>query len=311
MFDQAHFRDTILQTFGEQGRQWLDDLPGLVDGCCQRWSVHLDTPFLLSYNFVAPGIRDDGSRVVLKVGVPNPELLSEMAALRIYDGRGAARLLESDVTRGAMLLERVLPGRMLSELQDDEEATRIIARTMRRLWRPLSLEQACLFPDISRWVKALFQLETEPVIRELRFEPRRKDGSFLSMVDRDKGMAKDLLASQGERVLLHGDLHHDNILSAGGESWLAIDPKGVAGAREFEVGPLTYNPWQRVTVWPDLQSILGRRLDILVAELGFDRQRLLAWSFVETVLSMTWSIDDNDPQWDHIMPVADALLSLQ
>jgi streptomycin 6-kinase len=85
---------------------------------------------------------------------------------------------------------------------------------------------------------------------------------------------------------------------------LVIDPKGVAGEREFEVGPMMYNPWQTVLDWPDLKAILSRRVDILVEALGFDRQRLLGWGLVGAVLSMLWSIEEHAPDWDTIIPVA-------
>ena len=317
MFDQPHFRKSVLQTFGSRGQEWLANLPALVTTCCQRWSISLGQPFLLSYNFVAPGLRSDGTPVVLKTGVPNPELLSEMAALRIYGGQGAARLLEEDADLGAMLLEHILPGQMLSHLEDDAGATRIIASVMRRLWRPLSPEQASLFPDLTRWLRALFRLELHSESRFSNPESpsegtfATRDGAlFTSLLEQARVMATGLLSSQGEIVLLHGDLHHDNILSAGREPWLAVDPKGVAGEREFEVGPMMYNPWQRVLDDPDLKSVLSRRLDILVEELGLDRQRLLAWSFVEAALSMAWSLEDHDPYWDRLLPLAKALLEL-
>jgi streptomycin 6-kinase len=124
--------------------------------------------------------------------------------------------------------------------------------------------------------------------------------------DRANGIRREFLASPGETVLLHGDLHHDNVLRAAREPWLVIDPKGVAGEREFEVGPLMYNPWQRLLEWPNLKAILSRRVDILVEVLGFDRQRLLGWALVGAVLSMLWSIEDHAPDWDAIMPVAQA-----
>jgi streptomycin 6-kinase len=296
------FRENVTQIFGEKGRDWLDHLPGLIDSCCQHWSVKLDAPFPLSINFVAPGLRADGRPVVLKVGVPNPELISEMAALRIYDGRGVVQLLEADAYRGVMLLERVTPGGMLSDLQDDEEATRIIARMMQRIWRPLTPEQAKPFPTLERWTDAF---------RRLRKVYNGGCGTFPKAIfDRAEGLLHEFLATQGEIVLLHGDLHHDNILRAEREPWLVIDPKGVAGEREFEVGPLMYNPWQRILDWPDPRSILSRRLDILVEELGFERERLVGWGFVGSVLSMAWSLEDHSPQWNQIMPITDALYDL-
>jgi len=90
----------------------------------------------LSFTYVAPAQRKDGSSVVLKLGVPNDELTSEIDALRIYAGRGAVRLLESEADQGALLLERLQPGTMLSPISNDEQATRIAASVMEEVWRP-------------------------------------------------------------------------------------------------------------------------------------------------------------------------------
>jgi streptomycin 6-kinase len=236
------------------------------------------------------------------LGVPDPELLSEMAALRLYAGQGAVRLLESDAEHGAMLLERVLPGTMLSDLLDDEQATRILAGVMRRAWRPLTPQQAQPLFTLERWTDALNRLRQTYHGGSGPFPPQ--------MFERAERLRRDLLASQGQLGLLHGDLHHDNVLRAERQPWLLIDPKGLAGEREFEVGPLMYNPWQRLLDWPDLRRITARRVDILVEELGFDRQRVLAWGYVGALLSMTWSIESHDPQWNRIMPVAEALAEL-
>jgi streptomycin 6-kinase len=299
---QPHFQKIILQSFGERGRAWLENLPALLEDCCQRWDVRLGEPYALSYNYVAPGMRADGSRVVFKVGVPHPELFSEMAALKVYAGRGVAQLLESDPEHGAMLLECVSPGGMLSELGDDDEATRILAGRMRRIWRPLTPDQARPFYSLWRWTAAFSRL---------RERYNGGPGPFpAAMLERAEGLRNELLQSQGEIGLLHGDLHHDNVLRAQREPWLVIDPKGLAGEREFEVGPLLYNPWMRILTWPDLKSIQARRVDILVDELGFDRSRVAAWGFVEAVLSMIWSLEEHAPDWDEIMPVAEAMQSL-
>ncbi len=114
----------MLALHGSKGKVWLEQLPALLDSLCRRWSLAIEQPLRdLSYNFVAQAWRHDGTPVMLKVGVPNDELLSEIAALRHYDGRGCVMLLEADVELGAMLLERLEPGTMLVAL-DDDRATR-------------------------------------------------------------------------------------------------------------------------------------------------------------------------------------------
>jgi len=88
------FQQTVSEVYGERGVQWLRGLPDLIADCEGRWDLRVLAPFELSYNYVTPAVRSDGMPVILKLGVPNPELTSEIQALQCFDGRGAARLLE-------------------------------------------------------------------------------------------------------------------------------------------------------------------------------------------------------------------------
>jgi streptomycin 6-kinase len=90
------FAQTIHDIYGERGRLWLEQLPDLISQCEKRWSIRILSPYPLSYNYVAPALGADGSTMVFKAGVPNPELNNEMEALRLHDGRGIVRLFASD-----------------------------------------------------------------------------------------------------------------------------------------------------------------------------------------------------------------------
>ena len=102
-----------------------------------------------------------------------------------------------------------------------------------------------------------------------------------------------------ETFLLHGDLHHLNILSRGESEWVAIDPKGVIGEKAFEMGPLLYNPIPDLLRNPDVEDIIKDRINILESGTGVDRNRIISWSFVRAVLSSIWSIEDRteDPEY--------------
>src|SRR5690349_22403721 len=103
-------RKNVLGVFGAKGAAWLEGLPLHLAELERRWRIAVGPPFpMLSFNYVAPAELEDGTRVVLKTGVPSPGLLQEMAALRHYDGRGSVRMLRGSVRLGAMLLERVEP----------------------------------------------------------------------------------------------------------------------------------------------------------------------------------------------------------
>jgi streptomycin 6-kinase len=294
------FARTVTDLHGQEGIEWLDRLPSLLAACARRWSLAILPPFEpLSYNYVAPAIRSDGAGVVLKVGFPHPELLTELAALRLYDGRGSVRLLDADPEQGILLLERLNPGTQLLALADDEQATSIAAQVMRQLWRPAPPDHP--FPTVARWASGLQRLR------------QRFDGGVgpfpLVWVERAERLFDELLASMGEPVLLHGDLHHYNILAAERQPWLALDPKGVIGEPEYEVGALLRNPLHILSM-PQPGRLLERRVAQLAAELGFDRQRLVAWAVAQAVLSAWWSFEGHGRGWERAIACAELLSAL-
>jgi streptomycin 6-kinase len=252
----------------ERGRIWIDPLPAILDEFAQRWSLKLGVPFELSFNYVVPARRADGTEAVLKLGFPNRELLSEMHALQVFDGRGMVQLLEADFDCQTFLLERVRPGIELITLeQDDDTVVRIAAQVMQQYWCPVKSERPLLTVEI--WTAGL---------AKLRSYYSGTTGPFPEhLVDAAEGIFAQFIPNQGERILLHGDLHHWNILSATRQPWLAIDPKGVIGEREYDTGAILRNPWGKRYDFRELKRIQARRVDILCEMLGFDRDRVLSW----------------------------------
>lgn len=218
------FTRTITGVFGARGMAWLQNLSALVAQCERRWSLTVLPPYQLSYNYVAPARRADGAMAVLKLGVPNPELTTEIAAMQLYDGIGAARLRDADAEQSFLLLEQLWPGTPLVEMEDDAAATAIAAHVMRQLWRPVPAGSP--FPNVRRWARSLYSLRercagtTGPLPEWL--------------VDRTVRLYDELLASAAAPVVLHADLHHWNILAAERAPWLALDPKGVIGEPAYE-----------------------------------------------------------------------------
>lgn len=294
------FARTTMALHGAAGDAWLADLPKLVARLAARWGLAVAPPFPeLSYNYVAPAVMGDGQAVVLKVGVPNRELDAEIAALRHYGGRGAVRLLAADAEAGALLLERLLPGTMLVEERDDDQATAIAAEVMRALWQPAPAEHG--FPTVADWAKGL---------ERVRATFDGGTGPFPErLVGLADGLFAELLASEEAPVLLHGDLHHYNILRAERAPWLAIDPKGIVGERGFEVYAWLYNPLPKDDAG-DLRRLLPRRLDIFAERLGLDKRRLAAWGLAGTLLSSWWSYEDQGRVGERALGVAAALAAL-
>ena len=289
------FARHIVEVWGDEGAAWLRQLPDLVAEYADRWALTVAPPFdNLSYNYVAPAARADGTACVLKLGVPRQELVTEIEALRLFGGRGAVELLEADAERGVLLLERLTPGTPLSRLADDDQATAVAAEVMRGLWR--RPPPAHPFPHVADWLRGFGRLR------------QRFDGGTgpldARLVGQAEALAADLLASTETETVLHGDLHHANILRAARQPWLAIDPKGVIGDPVYEVGALLRNPSPQLDRHPDPVRLTRRRVDLLAERLGFDRRRIVGWGLAQAVLSAWWSIEDEGHGWEGAMRVA-------
>jgi streptomycin 6-kinase len=293
----GEFRKTILETFGESGAAWLSGLPALIRACEEQWDLRVGDPMPLSYNYVAEAVSMDGVPLVLKLGVPNTELTSEIQALQYFDSRGAVRLLDADPDNGILLMERLIPGRPLEELPDDNQATEIAAGVMRRLWRSVPSEQNLLTQE--QWTAGLARLRAE-------FDGG--SGPFPeAMVARAEGLFAELIASTTSRVLLYGDLHYWNILSSERQDWLAIDPKGVVGDPAFEPSAWLLNSKPPELIGLELRRQLLRRVDQFADLLTLDRARLLGWGYARAVLSAWWSCEDHGYGWEHALAVAEGL----
>ena len=120
----------------------------------------------------------------------------------------------------------------------------------------------------------------------------------------------ELLGSMAAPVLLHGDLHHGNILAAERQPWLALDPKGVIGEPAYEVGAWLRNPWPGLLAGPHPRQILVQRVAQFVAELGCDRARIVGWGRAQAVLSAWWNFEDHGDGWAWGMACAELLAAL-
>lgn len=121
--------------------------------------------------------------------------------------------------------------------------------------------------------------------------------------------AKELLSNQGEPAMLHGDLHHYNILQHQSE-WLAIDPKGIIGEREFEIGAFLRNPFF-VVEDPLETKELARNLDWVIDLTAFNRERVLCWCIIQAILCVCWYVEDTMLEKAHqLTAYAERLYSL-
>lgn len=275
-------RENIELYFGDKGREWINDLPKLLAEKAREWSLSLEDPYEnLSINFVTRASQGSVA-AVLKMGVPNKEIKSEINALKYFNGNAAVRLLQYDIDKGALLLERILPGTPLRDIGNETEAMEIAASVIKRFQRPIDSQHE--FITLKEWFRAMYELrsrfdrETGPIPQELFAQAESE--------------LEELLRTTEKSVLLHGDCHHDNIVLSEDRGWLVIDPKGIVGDPAFEVSAYVRNPSDRLSE-SDLRKLIPARIEQLSKLLALSPERIFAWGLLESILSVCWCIEEN------------------
>ncbi|OAI30086.1 hypothetical protein A1351_23105, partial [Methylosinus sp. R-45379] len=195
------------------------------------------------------------------------------ALLSWWDGNGAARVLAHDGE--ALLMERATGSRSLVDLVRngrDDEATLIVCDVVRRLHGRRSTKMIGLSPLVARF-------------RSLWDAAERYDGIWAVAA----GAARRLLAEPRDVAVLHGDVHHGNILDFGARGWLAIDPKGLSGERGYDYANILCNPDEATSTAP---GRLARQATLIAQASGIEYRRLLEWTLAHAALSAAWFLED-------------------
>lgn len=279
------FIKKIITLRGDQGKKWLESIPQIIKQYEQKWNIQSFSPFQLSYNYVAPAKTSSGQFAVLKISFPdNKEFISEIESLKFYNGEGAIRVLKEDRDNYTALLEKAEPGEPVKNVTPERKQITIISDLLKKLHKPIPTENN-IFPTISNWAKSFdiylekFSIKNGPV-------PQR-------IFEKAKEIFIEYPKDKKEQVLLHGDLHTDNILSSQ-RGWLVIDPKGVIGEREFELGACLRNPYYDYPKGSDYKKLETEKILQFSEELGFDKVRIRNWAFACAVISLLWFLEDEN-----------------
>ena len=260
------------------------ELPNRLQEYAREWSVSVEHSFETESSIIAFGSRDHQAVVLKVVKQPGDEWHSG-EILEAFDGNGVARVHHR--VPGGVLMERLRPGSSLVDLSlngRDEEATDILADVIRQTsarassMSPLELPQHC--PTVHDWARSFD-----------RYLATRDDQIPMDLVAAGQRVYLGLCASQRQPILLHGDLQHYNVLLDADRGWLAIDPKGVVGEIEYEIGAALRNPFEQPVLFLS-RSTIERRLGQFTSRLNLNYERALAWGFAQAVLSAIWNIED-------------------
>jgi streptomycin 6-kinase len=223
-------------------------------------------------------VRCDGEPAILKVSHA-PEEIAGGALMEWWGGDGAARVLARE--GDALLLERATGARSLAEMArggDDDAATRILCAAGDALHAPRPSPPPDTLVPLERWVRQLWPAA-------------EAHGGFYA---KSAAAMRQLLAEPREVSVVHGDLHHGNVLDFGPRGWLAIDPKGVLGERSYDYPHIIMNPDVETATAP---GRLARRVQVICEAARVEPRRLLQWIVAYAGLSACWTLGDGDDPW--------------
>ncbi|KGM44724.1 aminoglycoside phosphotransferase family protein [Neobacillus niacini] len=273
----SEFQEKITNAFGHAGKAWIDSLEQRVETYLQKWELTSEGPVdNLSYNFVLKVRDSNGTPLILKLGVPNFDTRNEMVTLKAYNGEGCAQLLKSDPENGVMLLERIVPGTMLSAERDEMVVIENFIKVCKAIRRPVPGGTST--PSLTHWFDGL-----------TRYRNAGEGPISLEHVQLAEEFFQEVMETSKGPELLHGDLHHENILYSEEKGWMAIDPKGVAGDPYFDVVSFLINQLESKA---DPKSTLKLRVDTISEQMGLDRQRLLKAAIALGTLYACWGVED-------------------
>jgi streptomycin 6-kinase len=280
------FEMKIIGAFGQTGKEWLGKLESLVYTYLKKWKLQSEGAVEnLSYNYVLKVIDDSGNRAILKLGIANYDFGNEIRTIQTYNGSGCAKLIKADSENGVMLLEHLQPGTMLTEVEE-----LLAIKNFSYVWTVLrrKVEENADHPSIADWMQAFDRYLEKYYTNE---GPLSKHFVFLA-----KNYFNEIASSSDNNDLLHGDLHHENILYSNNYGWLAIDPKGVKGDTYFDfISFLTNQLFNK----PDPRQLLEQRVFLLCEEMQLNKERLLKAAVAMSTLYACWGIEDSDSEWEN------------
>jgi streptomycin 6-kinase len=245
----------------------------MFDRYLKRWELKADGEAFVSLNGNLLPVRHHGMPAMLKISQA-PEEQAGNLLMAWWDGEGAAPVLAHDGE--ALLMERASGSLSLVHMAScgqDDEATRILCAVVDRLHAPRA-KSAPAFAPLAQRFEALWSAAA----------------THRGVFDQCAKTARELLDAPRDARVLHGDIHHGNVLDFGPKGWLAIDPKGLCGERGFDYANIFCNPDSDSALAP---GGFARRIVIVAQAANMDRRRLLQWVLAWSGLSAAWMLEDD------------------
>jgi len=270
----------VIRVWGDQGKTWIQKLPEIIINLTQYWQLNDVEPIdNMSYNYVAKAQKNDNTHVVLKISCDKQLIKDEYHALKNFNTNTSIKALDIYADQNALLLEQAIPGYLLKKIypKNVKSTIKIYAELVKAL-----ASQSCRphgFTHVKKWCGVIDRINDKRIKSEF--------------IDEAKRLKDFLFSSIENEYLCHGDLHLENIIRHKNE-WLIIDPKGIIGEIAFEAAAfdiIEKNEWSK---HDNIKTIIINRVSLLANTLEINKDRLLAWIFLRTIISAQWFIEDND-----------------
>lgn len=239
----------------------------------QKWQLLPDGQAFHTNTALLQPVLYKSKKALLKISV-EPEEQYGGLLMQWWDGIGAVPVYEYE--REALLMERISSKKNLTALVEegnDDDGTLIICKTADELHKERNKPLPELI-DLNDWFS------------DLLFEKANYGSNFVV----SSKIAQQLLESTINKTVLHGDLHHENILYADDKrGWLAIDPKRLYGDKAFEYANLFCNPNAKIALTP---GRMQQQLSVVCNYTGISYNHLLQWIVAWTALSAIWMLKD-------------------
>ena len=253
-------KQNIISIYGIKGEEWLQEIPQIVSQLAKLWNLSsMSEVDNMTFNYIVKAMRYRDIPVVVKIGCDKQLIIDELKTLRHFNGYGSIQVIDYSPEYNALLLTQAIPGESLKFYGEDK--IDIYIEVMHKL-HSMAMPQENGYEHIKDWLIALDEAVGIPD----------------KLLDKAISIKNKLLETPRKEYILHGDLHHDNIIQ-NGEDWLAIDPKAIIGEAEFEIAAF--------------DSIDIEELHILAEKSGLEAERVIDWVFVRLALSAAWTIEDN------------------
>jgi streptomycin 6-kinase len=272
----AQFEANTIAMYGQQGKNWLANLPTITTALAQQWGLSNLIPLKnLSYNYILSGFQ--GTRpIIVKISFDQQESAKELQTLKALKSPCVVDVLAYDPQYNALLLERAVPGDTLWSLFPDQdvEATEIVCELIQQLPQPPIVEHAALESKND-------DNDTEIIDKDWNIPH--------NLLHKARILKKELLATAPQTILLHGDLHAGNIVKQQNH-WIIIDPTIILGEQAIELAIFVIFPHEKLFQRADVEMILKRRILIAAQKLHLDPERIQRWCFVRIIMTWAWNL---------------------